>query len=82
MSIFVEITDGGPDHNTSYVSVKVQDMVKFISSGADCYLHERPAGGWSFQNPCEQTMSTGNLALQHVTLQRESMDDVFELKKL
>ena len=53
-------------------------MVKFIPSGADCYLHERPAGGWYFQNPCEKTMSTGSLALQHVTLQRESMDDEFE----
>jgi hypothetical protein len=71
-------TDGGPDHNTSFVSV-VLSLIGLQRAGSfDIVIAHRPSPGSSFRSEGEHGMSTLNLALQHQSCERAPMPAVFE----
>ena len=76
ISMMVELTDRGSDHKTTYESDKVHDAIKFVASNADCYLHERTAGEWSFRNPVQQCMADVAANLQQASDDGDGMDDI------
>ena len=71
-------SDGGPDHNTSFMSVKLAALVLFVSLNLDVYIAVRCAPMQSYRNPAERCMSTLNIALQSVSLARSPMTPQFE----
>ncbi|XP_062607328.1 uncharacterized protein LOC134269121 [Saccostrea cucullata] len=71
-------TDGGPDHRTTFWSVKLAHIATFIALDLDLLIAARTAPFHSYYNPAERCMSLLNLALQNVSLQRNSMDVNFE----
>ena len=73
--ILMVYSDGGPDHRTNYVSVKIASVVVFVALDLYMYVACRTAPCQSFRNPAERVMSTLNLALQNVSLQREAVPD-------
>ena len=73
-------TDGGPDHRLTYLSVKVSLVCLFLLLDLDYLLAARTAPCHSWRNPVERVMSTLNLGLQCVGLQRQAGDDKFELE--
>ena len=77
-SILSLYTDGGGDHNPSFVRVQLTLVALCISLDLDFLIAGRTAGGQSYVNPCERTMSTTNFALQNVALERTAMDAEFE----
>lgn len=71
-------TDGGPDHNTSFVSV-VLSLIGLQRAGSfDFVIAHRPSPGSSFRSEGEHGMSTLNLALQHQSCERAPMPAAFE----
>ena len=72
--------DGGPDHRTTYWSVKVALVALFIALDLDFLVAGRTAPSQSYANPAERAMSLLNLGLQNITLTREKMDNSFEQK--
>jgi hypothetical protein len=73
--ILMLYSDGGPDHRTNYVSVKVAAILVFVALDLDMYCAVRTAPHGSWANPAERIMSTLNLALQNVALSRDQMAD-------
>ena len=71
-------SDGGPDHNTTFLSVKLAAISLFIALNLDMYVAVRCAPMQSYNNPAERCMSVLNIALQSVSLARESMCDMLE----
>jgi len=63
-------TDGGPDHNPAHLSVVLSLVALLRLGGFDAIVAHRLAPGWSFQNEAERCMSTLNLTLQHLPLER------------
>jgi hypothetical protein len=76
--ILLALTDGGPDHNTSFYSVIVGWMLVFFELDLDLLWATRPAPGQSWQDPVERCFSLLNLALQHVALARTMAEEKFE----
>jgi hypothetical protein len=77
-TILCILTDGGPDHRLTYDSVKASLLELFLTLNVDCLIALRTAPNHSWMNPAERCMSILNLALQHVSLQREEMPEKFE----
>lgn len=71
-------TDGGPDHHLTYLSVKVSLLCLFLLLDLDYLLAARTALCHSWRNLVERIMSTLNLGLQCVGLQRQAGDEKFE----
>ena len=71
-------TDGGPDHRLTYLSVKVSLVCLFLLLDLDYLIAARTAPCHSWRNPVERVMSTLNLGLQCVGLERQAGDDRFE----
>ncbi|XP_045162284.2 uncharacterized protein LOC123527081 [Mercenaria mercenaria] len=71
-------TDGGPDHRLTYESVKVSLLAMFLALDLDFLIALRTAPNHSWMNPAERCMSILNLALQHVSLCREEMNEQSE----
>lgn len=71
-------TDGGPDHRTTYETVKLSLALIFMHLDLDMLVALRTAPSHSWTNPAERCMSILNLALQHVALDRSEMDEKFE----
>jgi hypothetical protein len=74
----IAFTDGGPDHNISFLNVMISWLAYFIKSGCDSLVVGRTAPTQSWTNPAERVMSILNLALSNCALAREAMDDEFE----
>ena len=80
--ILKRYTDGGPDHRTTYKSVKVAALAEFIALDLDMIVCARTAPCGSYVNPAERCMSLLNLALQNVALEaKEKYRGVFEIQK-
>ena len=71
-------TDGGPDHNISFLNVIISWLAYFIINGCDSLVVARTSPTQSWTNPAERVMSVLNLALSNSALAREVMDDEFE----
>lgn len=64
-------TDGGPDHRTTYNSVKLSLIILFKQLGLEFLVACRTAPGHSWANPAERIMSLLNIAFQNTALSRE-----------
>ena len=71
-------TDGGPDHNISFLNVMISWLAYFIISGCDSLVVARTTPTQSWTNPAERLMSVLNLALSNSALAREAMSEEFE----
>ncbi|XP_065929132.1 uncharacterized protein [Magallana gigas] len=78
--ILLRITDGGPDHRTTYRSVQLCCLLEFIALDLDFFACIRTAPSASYYNPAERCMSTLNIALQNVALQRGRMIPGLEMQ--
>ncbi len=72
--------DGGPDQRITYPSVKLALISQFIIDDLDVLLAVRTAPNQSYKNWVERIMSTLNMALQIVAIERKEMDEDTEKK--
>ena len=68
--IQLEYTNGGPDHNTTFWTVKISHVLKFIMLDLDLLVAARMAPAQSYANMAERSMSLLNLALQNCAFAR------------
>jgi hypothetical protein len=73
-------TDGGPDHNISFLNVILSWLGYFIMSKSDFLVVARTTPTQSWTNPAERLMSVLNLSLSNCALSREPMSEEFEKK--
>jgi len=66
------------DHRNTFGSVQIALICLFLLGNFDLLASVRTAPYHSWMNPAERVMSILNLALQGVSLQRDSMDDILE----
>jgi hypothetical protein len=78
LPILFGITDGGPDHNTNFWSVRVTLIAIFLALDLDYLCFMRPAPCQSYRNPVERCFSLINVLLQCVSLARPSMSATCE----
>lgn len=71
-------TDGGPDHRSTFMSVKLSMIALFRSLDLDMLVALRTAPSNSWANPVEKIMSIVNTGLQGVGLMRQEMSEDFE----
>ena len=71
-------TDGGPDHNTTFLSVQLGLIALFLHHDLDMVEAVRTAPYHSWKNPCERVNCILNLGLQAIGLMRSKMEDRFE----
>ena len=71
----VVVSDGGPDHHITFVSVKVAMLVLFQALDLDMLVCVRTFPYRNCQNIAERMMSTLNLALMNVSLARLPLTD-------
>ncbi len=76
--IVVLYTDGGPDHNTTFLSVQLGLICLFIHHNLDMIEAVRTAPYHCWKNPCERVNCILNLGLQAVGLMRAAMEEKFE----
>lgn len=77
--IMIIVSDGGPDHRVTFGSVKLANICLFRNLDLDMLVHVQTCPYQSWQNVAECVMSTLNLALQNVSLSRQSMPSEFEV---
>ena len=71
-------TDGGPDHNTTFLATKIALINLFLEKDLDMLVAVRTPPYHSWKNPVERVMSIVNIALQAVGLMRCSMTEDLE----
>ena len=71
-------SNGGPDHNVTFGSVKISLIALFRSMNLDYLLAMRTCPGHSFRNPVERCMSILNLGLQAVGMMRTPCEEAVE----
>ena len=71
-------TDGGPDHRSTYMSVKLSMIALFRSLDLDMLVALQTAPSNSWANPVERIMSIVNTGLQGVGLMCQKMSEDFE----
>ena len=76
--ILVIVSDGGPDHRISYVSVQLSMICLFQPLDLDMLVVSRTCPYQSWQNIAERVMSTLNLALMNIALARKEVPEEFE----
>ena len=75
------ITDGGPEHNVTFHSVKIPLMVIFKELNLESLVAIRTAPGHSYLNIVERIMSILNIGFQNVDLERSEVPSDEEIKK-
>lgn len=71
-------SDGGPDYRVTYPSVKLSLIAMFLLDNCAYVLAMRTAPHQSYRNWVERIMSTLNLALQTIAIERRKMSDQME----
>lgn len=71
-------TDGGPDHNTTFLATKIALINLFLAKDLDMLIAVRTPPYHSWKNPVERIMSIINIALQAVGLMRSGMSEDLE----
>ena len=77
--ILISYTDGGPEHRTTFLSVKIAliCLQKFLN--LDQVLAVRTAPGHSYRNPAEKINCVVNLGLYGIgCMRKNSVDPEFE----
>lgn len=64
-------TDGGPDHNMTFVRAQLAYLCAGIELGVDCLILSRTTAGQSYINPVERVMSVCNLGMYGMSLSRD-----------
>ena len=77
-AILCVYTDGGPDHRTTYVSVKLSLIALFLKFDLDYLIAARTPPYHSWCNPVERVMSLLNLGLQCIGMMRREGSELFE----
>ena len=77
-SILALYTGGRPDHQLTFLGVKISLITIFKALDLDYLIAVRTCPNQSFQNTVERIMSIINLALQSVGLMRTEMPDSYE----
>ena len=65
--------DGGPDHNHTFLSVRIALIAYFLMLDLDLLVAVRTPAGWSFLNPVERVHAIANLGLQSVGVMRQEL---------
>ena len=68
-------TDGGPDHNNTFLATKLALMSIFLEKDLDMLVAVRTPPYHSWKNPVERVMSIVNIALQGIGLMRSPMSE-------
>ena len=76
--ILMMYTDGGPDHNNTFLSVQLSLIAVFLKHDIDMAIAVRTAPHQSWKNPCERVNCILNLGLQAVGLMRARMSESLE----
>ena len=76
--VLLLFSDGGPDHNVSFVSVQISLIAYFRYGNLDQLIALRTAPGHSYRNPVERINAILNLALQAVGMMRKEMSKEME----
>ena len=71
--IIILYTDGGPEHRTNFLSVKIAASFLFLSLNPDMLLHLRTAPGHSYRNPPERVNCILNLGLYGMGVMRSKI---------
>lgn len=74
------LTDGGPDHNVTHMSVKLSLIWLWLKTNTPLLVAIRLCPGNSYRNPAERLMSRLNMALSTVALERVTGSEPFETK--
>lgn len=77
-AILLLYTDGGPDHNVTFLSVQLSLIALFLQHDLDMLEAVRTAPYHSWKNPCERVNCILNIGLQAVGLMRGGMNDACE----
>ena len=80
--IVIFYTEGGPEHRTTFLSVKTAMIALQQAINADLLVALRTVPGHSFRNPAEKVNCILNLGLYGIGVMRQSIyeDTVFEKK--
>jgi hypothetical protein len=78
--ILLLYTDGGPDHNVTFLSVQLGLIAVFLHHDLDMLEAVRTAPYHSWKNLCKRVNCILNIGLQAVELMRGRMDDASEKK--
>ena len=76
--ILLIYSDGGPDHNLTFLSTQISYICLFLQMDLDMLSAVRTPPYNSWKNPVERIMSIVNIALQSVGLMRQSMSEGLE----
>lgn len=76
VNMVVLTTDGGGDHNTTYLSVTLSAAAVFIVYNLDGLIHMRTCPLNSATHEVERVMATFNVGLSNGSLSRDPVDPV------
>ena len=76
--IMLFYTDGGPDHNVTFLRVKLGMIALFLKHDLDMLQAVRTAPHQSWKKPCERVNCILNLGLQATGLMRASIGEKYE----
>ena len=71
--ILVLYTDGGPEHRTNFLSVKIAAIALYKYLNLDMIVIARTAPGHSFSNPAEKVNCVLNLGLYTIGVMRSKV---------
>ena len=81
--IIILYTNGGPEHRSNFLSVKIALIALQKSLNADMLVAVRTAPGHSFRNPAEKVNCVLNISLYGIDVMRQNItEDPFFEKKL
>ena len=76
--VLVLYTDGGPDHNVTFLKTQLSLISLYLSLDLDMLVAVRTAPYHSWKNPCERVNCILNIGLQSIGLMRSTMPEEFE----
>ena len=76
--VLVLYTDGGPDHNVTFLKTQLSLISLYLSHDLDMLIAVRTAPYYSWKNPCERVNCILNIGLQSIGLMRSPMSEVYE----
>lgn len=76
--VLVMYSDGGPDHNVTFLKTQLALISLFLSLDLDMLVAVRTAPHHSWKNPCERINCILNIGLQAIGLMRSSMSNEHE----
>ena len=75
------VTNGAPEHNVTFHSVKIPLMVIFAELNLESLVAIRSAPGHSYLSIMERVVSIPNISFQNVALERSEVPSDEEIKK-